>query len=191
MLPFPELEKIAEPPPPAVEQAVSWWWWAGAVVLGLIVLGIIIGIFAGLTRRGTLPSAPGRPEKQALREIKALRRRGESLDAPAFGAALSEVIRTFLHRRMGMLARFSTTEEILGKARRGDQAPPPPLVSAFSAVLEGCDALKFSSSSSAVVREQLLADAESAFHAVAAALKKPATAAPQPAGPALSDAPAA
>ncbi len=190
MLPFPELEKIAEPPPPAVEQAVSWWWWAGAVVLGLIVLGIIIGIIAGLTRRGTLPSAPGRPEKQALREIKALRRQGEALEAPAFGAALSEIIRTFLHRRMGMLARFATTEEILGKARRGDEAPPPPLVTAFTAVLEGCDALKFSSST-AVARDRLLADAESAFHAVAAALKKPATAAPQPTGPALTDAPAA
>ena len=189
MLPFPELEKIAEPQSPAVEQAAAWWWWAGAVVLGPIVLGIIVGVIAGMVRRAAIPGAPGRPEKIALREIKALRRRAESQDAPAFGAALSEIIRTFLHRRVGMLARFATTEEILGKARRGDVAPPPPMVTAFTDVLEGCDALKFSSST-AVAREGLLASAESALKAVSTALNQPVTAAPPSTGPALSDAPA-
>lgn len=190
MLPFPELEKIAEPQAPAVEQAASWWWWVGAAVLGLIVVGIIIGFIVGMARRGAMPSVPSRPEKIALREIKALRRRAESLEAPAFGAALSEIIRAFLHRRMGMLARFATTEEILGKTRRRDEVPPPPIVSAFTDVLEGCDALKFSSST-AVARDQLLASAESALKAVTAALKQPATAAPSPAGSTLTDAPAA
>src|SRR5687768_1522529 len=158
ILPFPEIEKIAEPQSPAVEQAAAWWWWAGAIVLGLIVLGVVIGIVAGLTRRAGMPATPGRPEKLALREIKALRRRAGMLGAPAFGAALSEIIRAFLHRRMGMLARFATTEEILGKSRRRNEAPPPPLVTAFTGVLEACDALKFSSSTS-VARDRLLADA--------------------------------
>jgi len=190
ILPFPEIEKIAEPQSPAVQQAASWWWWVGAVVLGLIVLGIIIGVLISLSRRAAMPAAPGRPEKLALREIKALRRRADSLTAPAFGAALSGIIRTFLHRRMGMLARFATTEEILGKARRRDAAPPPPLVSAFTGVLEGCDALKFGSSAT-VVRDRLLAEAETALRAIAAALKQSAPAAPPLPGPALSDAPAA
>jgi len=91
---------------------------------------------------------------------------------------------------MGMLARYATTEEILGKARRRDEAPPAPVVTAFTGVLEGCDALKFSSSTS-IAREHLLASAESALKAVTEVLKQPATAAPPHAGPALTDAPAA
>lgn len=190
ILPFPEIEKIAEPQSPAVEQAAAWWWWVGAIVLGLIVLGVVIGICAGLVQRAGVPATPGRPEKLALREIKALRGRASMLESPAFGAALSEIIRSFLHRRMGMLARFATTEEILGKSRRRHEAPPPPLVSAFESVLEGCDALKFGSAAG-VARDRLLADAETALHAVAAALKQSTAAAPPHTGPALSDAPAA
>ena len=190
ILPFPEIERIAEPQSPAVEHAAAWWWWVGAAVMGLIVLGIIIGVIAGLTRRAVLPAAPARPEKLALREIKALRRRAGSLEAPAFGAALSEIIRTCLHRRMGMLARFATTEEILGKSRRRNEAPPPPLVTVFTGVLEGCDALKFGSSTG-IDRDRLLSDAETALHTVAAAVKHPAPAPPVHTGPALSDAPAA
>ena len=128
-------------------------------------------------RRAAIPGPPGRPEKLALREVNDLRKRAGSLGAVEFGAALSGIVRGFLHRRMGMLARFATTEEILGKTRRRDLPPPPPLVSAFTGVLEGCDALKFGSST-AVERERLLAEAESAIEAVNAALRQPAVTLP-------------
>lgn len=191
MIPFPEIEKIAEPQAPAVEQVAAWWWWAGVAVLGLILLFVIAGILRAFFRRASLPGAPPRPEKVALREIKSLRRRAAVLSGADFGSELSGIVRSFLHRRMGMLAHFATTEEILGKSRRRDQVPPPPLAAAFTGVLEGCDALKFGSSP-ADTRERLLAAAESAIHAVADALKHPAAVTkPSPGTPALPDAPSA
>ena len=166
-LPFPELEKIAEPKLPDAA-AGTWWWYALAVVLGLVALGIIIGMLVVLARRAAVPGLPSRPEKLALKELKALRRRAEALDGPAFGVALGEVVRTFLHRRLGMPARFSTTEELLGRTRRPDEPPPPPAMAAFAPVLEGCDALKFSSAGAAT-RAALLEAAESALKSVSAA----------------------
>ena len=168
MIPFPDIEKIAEPTLPAADAAGAWWWWVAAVLLGLIVVGIIIGIVVTLARRASLPGVPGRPEKLALREIKSLRRRAGELDGPAFGATLADIVRAFLHRRTGMPARFATTEQILGRARRPDEPPPPPVVAPFAPVLEGCDALKYSSGSAAA-RESLLDAAESALQSFAAA----------------------
>jgi hypothetical protein len=196
MLPFPDkIEKIAEPPPPPVETASTWWWYAGAGVLGLILLGLLVWWVSALLRRAAVPAAPVRPEKLALRELKQLQKQSTGLSGFQFGTALSEIVRTYLHRRMGMLARFATTEEILGKARPADQAPPPPLVTSFSEVLEGCDALKFGPGNAAI-REELIAKAEAAFNAVNAAIKHheapsvdlpPASPAPPP--QALSDLP--
>lgn len=168
MIRFPELEKIAEPTARTVDAGAAWWWWVAAAILGLVVLGIIIGVLATLGRRAGRPGAPVRAEKLAQRELKALRRRAESLDGPAFGAALSEVVRLFLHRRMGLPARFATTEELLGRSRAADEAPPPPLVAQFAPVLEGCDALKFGGGTAAA-RESLLEAADSALRAVAKA----------------------
>jgi hydantoinase/carbamoylase family amidase len=161
MIPFPEIEKIAEPARPAMDAGGAWWWWVAAVLLGLIVLGIAAGLIAALARRASLPGVPVRPEKLALREIKALRRRAGELDGPAFGAALTEIVRAFLHRRTGMPARFATTEQILGRSRRADDPPPPPLVVNFAPVLEGCDTLKFGGGTPAA-RESLLDAAEAA-----------------------------
>lgn len=170
MIPFPELEKIAEPQAPPVEQAVAWWWWIGAVALVLVLLAVFIWGLRTFLRRRALPAAPGIPERLALREIKTLRRRSENLTALEFAGALSGIVRAFLHRRMGMLARFATTEEILGRSRRGGTVPPPPLVNAFASVLEGCDALKFGSGHTDS-RDALMTDAESAIGLVAEAMK--------------------
>jgi len=167
MIPFPEIEKIAEPVRPAMDAGGAWWWWVAAVLLGLIICGIATVLIAALTRRASLPGVPVRPEKQALREIKALRRRAGELDGPAFGAALTEIVRAFLHRRTGMPARFATTEQILGRARRADDPPPPPVVANFAPVLEGCDALKFGGGTAA--RDSLLDAAEAAVKSLATA----------------------
>jgi hypothetical protein len=171
MIPFPEIEKIAEPRAPAVEQAAAWWWWAGAAMLGLIVVVLLIWGLASLFRRAALPSIPPSPEKVALRQLKALRKSASSLAPPDFGSELSGIIRAFLHRRMGMLARFATTEEILGTARRPDDAPPPPMTGAFSRVLEACDELKFSSGH-AGSRAELLAATETAVREITGALRR-------------------
>lgn len=168
--PFPDLEKIAEPPSPPLEQAAAWWWWAGAILLGIIVLGFLAWGIVVLVRRSSLPADPLRPEGTVLRELKQLRKKAAGLSAPEFGGALSGLIRSFLHRRAGMLARFATTDEILGKSRAGHQAPPPPIVAAFGPILESCDAMKFGSGQT-VSRENLLDQAEAAIQAVNETLK--------------------
>ncbi|HEX2748342.1 MAG TPA: hypothetical protein VHM91_10120 [Verrucomicrobiales bacterium] len=172
MLPFPEenLEKIAEPPPSAVEHAVTWWWWAGAIVLGLILLGVLVWGVSILVRRASVPPIPPRPEKLALREIKQLKKNAGTLSAPEFGAALSGIVRSFLHRRAGVLARFATSQEILGTSRTAGQAPPAPLAAPFATVLESCDALKFGPETAAV-REDLIAKTEAALNEVQDTLK--------------------
>jgi hypothetical protein len=167
MIPFPEIEKIAEPPRQAVDHATGWWYVA-AVILGLIVLAIVVGLIVMLIRRATLPGVPIRPEKLALRDLKALRRRAGTLDGAAFGSALTEVVRVFLHRRLGMPARYATTQELLGRTRRPDEPPPPPVLALFTPVLEGCDALKFSTGSQ-TARESLLDAAEAAVKSVTSA----------------------
>ncbi len=183
MIPFPEIEKIAEPQTPATAgQAVSWWWWAGAVVLGLIVLALLIWGLRVFFLRISMPAAPARPEKVALRELRALRKRADSLSPREVGCQLADLIRAFLHRRTGLLAKFATTEELTGRSRRPDQAPPPPLAAAFAAVLDGCDALKFGASS-VDARVQLLAAAEAALREVSAAVKHPAPTAVVPGPP--------
>jgi hypothetical protein len=192
MLPFPEIEKIAEPPPPPVEHAATWWWWAGAIVVGIILLSLLAWGVAVLVRRASVPAAPVRPEKQALRELKHLRKTGAALGPFEFGTALSEIVRSFLHRRAGMLARYATTDEILGKSRRRDQAPPPPWVGTFTDVLEDCDAVKFGAGRTGA-REELIAKTESAINSVNKALKHheaPALTPPAPPLPDLPHAPA-
>jgi hypothetical protein len=171
MLPFPDIKVIAEPPSPPVEHAAAWWWWAGAILIGLIALGLIIWGISALARRASVPAVPLRPEKLALRELKHLRKNAAGLTAFEFGTALSGIVRSFLHRRVGMLARFATTEEITGRSRPAGQAPPSPLAASFAAVLEDCDALKFGPGTAAA-REELIAKAESALNAVNDALKQ-------------------
>lgn len=176
MIPFPEIEKIAEPTAAPVEHAAQWWWWAAAGLLALVVAALVVWLLVAAARRAMVPGAPVRPEKLALRELKSLRKRSAALSDPEFGTALSAVVRSFLHRRMGLFAHFATTQEILGQTRRRDEAPPPPLTAAFSSVLEGCDALKFGGGA-AGNREPLLAAAEAAVQAVSAALRHAAPAA--------------
>jgi hypothetical protein len=168
MIPFPEIEKIAEPARPAADAAGAWWWWVAAVLAGLVLLGVAAGVMTAMVRRASLPGVPVKPEKLALRALKSLRRRAGELDGPAFGVALTEIVRTYLHRRTGMPARFATTEQILGRTRRPDDPPPPPPVVNFAPVLEGCDALKFGGGTAAA-RESLLDAAEAAVRTLSSA----------------------
>jgi len=168
MLPVTDIEKIAEPIRPA-EHAAAWWYWLALGILCLIGILIFVGMMVSLSRRASMPSPPGRPDKVALREIKALRRSGAALDGPAFGAALIEVVRTFLHRRLGLPARYATTPQLLGRSRREDEPPAPPVIAAFAPVLDGCDALKFSSGATQATRDSLLDAAEAAVKSVATA----------------------
>jgi Domain of unknown function (DUF4381) len=185
MLPFPNIEDIAQPKAPDPPPGVDWGWWVAAVVLGLIALGLIIWLVRVLWKRSALPGAPALPEKLALRELKALGKSAGPLAAPEFAAALAGIVRSFLHRRTGLLAHYATTPEILGNAATVT-APPPPLTAAFSSVLEACDAIKFGSGA-APDRAVLIAQTEAAIEQVRRALSSPpaAPAPPPPVPPTL------
>jgi hypothetical protein len=97
--------------------------------------------------------------------------------ADAFAAALSEIVRTFLHRQTGVLARYSTSPEILGDRRRDDRPPPLPSIEAFREVLTASDALKYGP---AVADRKVQTDAliDTALSAVRAACRPLPPAAP-------------
>jgi Domain of unknown function (DUF4381) len=186
MLPFPDIETIAEPPTPVVEPATPWGWWVAAGVAAVILLGLGIWLAVMLWRRAAIPAAPARPEKRALRELKALRKSAGAMAPAEFGAALSGVVRSFLNRRLGLLANVSTTQELLGRAASSHEAPPPPLAQVFSHVLDACDALKFGATTQPD-RAALIAETEAAMHTVQRALSSPPPApSPPPAAAELS-----
>jgi hypothetical protein len=173
MLPFPNIEDIVQVQKPAPPVETPWGWWVAAILLGLLALGLLIGLTLVLYRWASKPAVPPLPEKLARRELKALRKKAGALPAHDFAAALSGIVRSYIQRRMGVLADVSTTPEILGRtAARSTVPPPTPLTHHFRSVLEACDAMKFSSGS-APEREGLLAETDAALTAVAQALSTP------------------
>ncbi len=168
MLPFTEIEKIAEPIRPAVH-AADWWWMLGLGILIAVGIGVFMWVMMALEQRVGLPAIPQSPERAALKELKALRRKASALTGPAFGAAVTDILRGFMHRQLGLPAKFSTTAELLGKSRRPEDPPPPPVVESFGPVLDSCDALKYSNSATPAERDGILQAAEAAITAVASA----------------------
>ncbi len=171
MLPFPEIEKIAEPPPPVVEPGTPWDWWVAVIALGLVLLGLFIWLGAALWRRWSLPGVPAGPEKLAMRELKLLRRKAAGMVPADFATALSGIVRELLQRRMGLLPN-STTPELLGRAHSPGAVPPPPLATVFAGVLETCDTMKFGGAA-ASDRAALLTEAETAVRSIKQTLSSP------------------
>ena len=122
---------------------MPWIWWAAAAVLAVVLLAGLFLWMRSVGRRLALPGLPPRPEKLAVRALESLRLAAPNLGADDFAAQLSEIIRTFLHRQTGVLARYATSPEILGDRPRADQPPPPPVIAAFREVLTASDALKY------------------------------------------------
>ena len=122
---------------------MPWIWWAAAAVLAVVLLAGLFLWMRSVGRRLALPGLPPQPEKLAVRALNSLRLAAPKLGADDFAAKLSEIIRTFLHRQTGVLARYATSPEILGDRPRADQPPPPPVIAAFREVLTASDALKY------------------------------------------------
>ncbi len=143
MLEFPPIRDIAPPVEPEAATTMPWIWWAAAAVLAVVLLAGLFLWMRSVGRRLALPGLPPRPEKLAVRALESLRLAAPKLGADDFAAQLSEIIRTFLHRQTGVLARYATSPEILGDRPRADQPPPPPVIAAFREVLTASDALKY------------------------------------------------
>ena len=172
VLEFPPIRDIAPPVEPEAAATMPLIWWVAASVLaGLLLVGLFLWM-RSVGRRLTLPGLPPQPEKLAVRALESLRQAAPKLGAEAFAAQLSEILRTFLHRQTGVLARFATSPEILGDRPRADQPPPPPVIAAFREVLTASDALKYGQGSAdRTVKTDALID--SALVAVRAAAAPP------------------
>lgn len=187
MLEFPPIRDIAPPVEPEAATTMPWIWWVAAAVLAVVLLAGLFLWMRSVGRRLALPGLPPRPVNLAVRALESLRLAAPKLGAEAFAAQLSEIVRTFLHRQTGVLARYATSPEILGDRPRADQPPPPPVIAAFRDVLTASDALKYGPvTPDRTVQTDALIDA--ALLAVRAAAT-PLTPAPPPSLPALDVSP--
>ncbi len=143
MLEFPKIRDIAPPVEPSASLVLPWMWWAAAAGLAILLLAGLFLWLRSAGRRVALPGLPARPDKLATQALAALRQAAPQLSADDFAARLSEIVRTFLHRQTGVLARYATSPEILGDRPRPNQPPPPPVIAAFREVLTASDALKY------------------------------------------------
>ncbi|MEN9283646.1 MAG: hypothetical protein RLZZ179_1139 [Verrucomicrobiota bacterium] len=189
MIPFPELEKIVEPVAPgsAAGTGPAWWWWLLAALVATLALITVFTLLRKLIRHFRFPSTPPDPAREAIRQLETLQRNSSATTETDTAATVSTIVRHYLDRLAGIMARYSTTEEIMGHSRK--PAPPPtPAISACEAILASCDQIRFGNTS--IPPATLVSNALTAIRASQAA---PAPAAPhtsqQP--PPLPHAPAA
>jgi hypothetical protein len=148
MIPFPELEKIVEPVAPGSASGAgpAWWWWLLAALLAALALVAALTLLGRIVHRFRFPAIPHDPAREAIRQLEALQRHAASSPTPETAAAVATTVRHYLDRLSGIMARYTTTEEMMGHSRR--PAPPPtPAVAACEAVLSQCDQILFGNSS--------------------------------------------
>lgn len=126
-------------------QPGTWPWWMWALVLGAI-LGIAVQLYFLLRKERIVypPAPPLASHVLAMTLLEELRPKAASLSAQELAARVTEIIRTYLHRQFGILAHYSTTQEIL--AQRGDATTPPPApaIRVFEDFLLRADSLSYS-----------------------------------------------
>lgn len=187
MIPFPELEKIVEPVAPgsAAGTGPAWWWWILAALVATLALITVFTLLRKLIRHFQFPATPPDPAREAIRQLETLQRNSSATTETETAATVSTIVRHYLDRLSGIMARYSTTEEIMGHSRK--PAPPPtPAISACEAILASCDQIRFGNTS--IPPATLVSNALTAIRASQAAPAPPATS-HQP--PPLPHAPAA
>lgn len=189
MIPFPELEKIVEPVAPgsAAGTGPAWWWWLLAALVATLALITVFTLVRNLIRHFRLPATPPDPAREAIRQLETLQRTTDATTEAETAAAVSTIVRHYLDRLSGIMARYSTTEEIMGHSRK--PAPPPtPAISACEAILASCDQIRFGNTS--IPPATLVSTALNAIRASQAAPAPSAPPTPQQPPP-LPHAPAA
>ena len=174
MIPFPELETIVEPVAPGAAGGTSaaLWWWLLAGVMVAVVLMLGWMWLRAVSRRLAVPGLPPEAAREALRRLEELGAR-QNADGLVVAGEVSEIIRHYLDRSTGVMARYATTPELMGRVRR--RVPPPlPAVAVFEGVLAACDRVKYGAG--AEERAALIASAVAAVEASRAApLPEPVT----------------
>ena len=143
----PELREIASPLP--VWDLGDILFWVGVGVASLVFTVVLAAWLMRWAGRPRFPALPDEPGLRALRDLEKLRSRVGSVSGQQSAGHASGVLRSFLHRRHGMLASFATSRELAGLP--GTEEPPaPPEVVPLIRCLEELDALRFAGDQSAV-----------------------------------------
>ncbi len=155
---MPEFPKIADAPNFTPPQLTDWlltqpstyplWLWATLLAIVLLAAWALTRFL----RKPEIPHPPAPPlanHVMAMTLLEDLRPQAATLPPKELAARVTEVIRTYLHRQFGILARYRTSQEIL--AQRGDPNRPPalPAVRAFEDFLLTTDALNYGGVTSA------------------------------------------
>lgn len=192
MPPFPELKDISPPTPPpfsAPEEVQALIWQVFGVVTVVVFLTALWLWWRWRVRRAKAPALPQPALDQLRNRLASLHPQAAELAPGALAQQVGDVIRTYLQREHGLLARYRTTEELFGTVRgprRANSAPPLPFLRPFENVFEQCDAMKFAGTGVAVDHRTGLIDrALAAAEEVRNALNR------RPAPPALPESGAA
>lgn len=132
--------------PPATLVADRTWGWAwvtAGVLAGLAGAGLLVRYFVGRSQRPRSVSVIP-PHEWALRQLRELvaAKLIEAGRVQEFYFRLSEIVRTYIELRFGLMAPERTTEEFLAELRSSDalSADRKALLEEF---LEACDMVKF------------------------------------------------
>lgn len=125
------------------------WAWGLAVLALCAAAGLIWWRWRRRHFSSTRPPAPPLANQVlAMTLLEDLRSQADALPPPQVGQRVAEIVRTFLHRQFGILARYRTTEEILALRRDASTPPPPPAVRVFEDFLLHLDAVNYGSARS-------------------------------------------
>ena len=144
MPPFPKIEDTPNFAPPT-ESALPVLVW---VLLGLMVAGAIYGVVLWRhrvqSRLGALPPAtPLASHVLAMNLLEDLRPRAAEIQPKEMAARVVEIVRTFLHRQFGIMARYRTSQEILALRQKSEGPPPAPAVREFEDFLLHSESLNY------------------------------------------------
>jgi hypothetical protein len=132
-------------------KALPTWPW---IVTAVIVVTIIAMIFAARAiRRRRRRGAPSRTltlSEQTLERLENARPLMQPATAREFGIAASEVIRTYIEKRFGVVATQRTTEEFLQALLKSSSEELARHRSLLSEFLQQCDFVKFAGTSLAI-----------------------------------------
>jgi hypothetical protein len=131
-------------------KALATWPW---VVTAVIVVAIVASFYAARTiRRRRRRGARGRDltlSEQTLERLEDARPLMHPATARAFGIAASEVIRTYIEKRFGVVATQRTTEEFLQALLNSSNEALARHRALLAEFLQQCDFVKFAGASPA------------------------------------------
>lgn len=119
-----------------------WWLWV-SIALAALLMAWLLSRLLKKPQVSLPPAPPLANHVMAMTLLEQLRPQAASLPAKELAARVTEVIRTYLHRQFGILAKYRTSQEILAQRRDPHSPPALPAVRAFEDFLLTSDTLNY------------------------------------------------